>query len=95
MKKTSRIIEKFINAPNISSEALPGVALVEIAGNQRVLIEKHCGILSYGDSEIIVKAKYGAISVKGEQLRLAAMTKESLVITGCIQSVTLHRRGEE
>lgn len=95
MKITRQIAKKIVCASNISSESLPGVTLVEIAGFQRVLIERHCGVIAYGDSEIRIKVKNGVVCVCGEHLKLACMTNEDLVITGAILSVSLLKEREK
>lgn len=70
-------------------EAMPGVPLVEIVGQRRVLIEKHCGVMAYSSVEICAKVKYGLVCVCGNSLQLAKMTKEQLVIIGQIEQIKL------
>ena len=73
---------------------MPGVPLIEIAGHRRVLIEHHCGVSEYGREKICVKVKFGQISIMGSGLELARMTREQLIITGCVTAVNLIRRGK-
>lgn len=73
----------------VGMESLPGVPLVEIYNNKRILIENHQGILSYECHEIHIRMRYGRICICGENLELRRMSKEQLVITGCICSITL------
>ena len=77
----------------MSDGVLPGIPLVEICGDQRVLIEHHQGVVAYGDCEICVKVRYGILSVIGTRLTLARMTREQLVICGCVDGVRLLRKG--
>ena len=74
-------------------EALPGIPLVEIAGDGRVLIECHCGVMEYGTERIRVRVRYGEICVLGTGMELALMRRQSLVITGKISAVQLNRKG--
>lgn len=76
---------------------LPGEAgsaqpLVELAGDRRVLIEHHLGVVQYGRECICVKVKYGVVSVEGCGLELARMSREQLIIRGRIDRVSLNRR---
>ncbi len=66
--------------------------LVEVAGDRRVLIEHHRGILRYQPDCICVKVKFGSVSVSGYCLEIYQMSREKLVISGRIDTVTLHRR---
>lgn len=86
-------MQRITSAADLNDEPLPGVPLVEIAGDSRVLIEHHFGVTQYGRCLICVRVKYGLVVVQGTRLELARMTKQQLVITGCIECVKLERRG--
>lgn len=73
------------------SEPAPGTTLVELAGDKRVLVENHRGVTAYGHKEIRVRVSYGIICVQGTKLELARMTKQQLVISGCIDCISLFR----
>ena len=92
MKRTGKILEKVVLGADLSGEALPGIPLVEIAGEYRVLIENHLGVSNYSCHEVCVKVTYGTIRVLGEKLEIARMTKHQLVITGTIDDISLQRR---
>ena len=74
-----------------SPEPVPGMPLVEIAGQGRVLIENHRGVCCCGREQMRIRVSYGEIAVSGHRLELARMSREAVVITGRIDSVTLHR----
>ena len=61
--------------------------LVELYGNERVLIEEHRGILTYGDEEIRVGTSFGVAVIQGMELRLCCMSRSQLVIRGRIACV--------
>lgn len=71
---------------------LPGQCLVELAGQQRVLIENHQGVRAYSRECILVKVNFGCVRVWGSCLELAKMTRDQLVILGSIEGVRLLRR---
>lgn len=66
--------------------------LVEIAGQNRVLIENHAGVIGYSLKEIQIKVSYGKLTVSGSCLRFMQINKEQLVITGKIDTVALQGR---
>ena len=70
-------------------ENLPWQPLVEIYGQNRLLIEHHKGVVEYSREQIGVAVKFGQIIVTGEQLRLCQMSAGQLVIKGSIRCVTL------
>lgn len=73
----------------LPGEPMPGVPIVEILGNCRVLIEQHKGIIGYCCNDIRVNTKCGIYSVQGNKLEIARMTKHQIVIIGKIRSVVL------
>lgn len=81
------------NRADLLTEPTPGDPLIEIVADRRVLIENHCGVTVYGGKEIRVKVSYGMVCVQGKRLELARMSKQQLVITGCLDSVSLLRGG--
>ena len=58
--------------------------LAEIYGTDRLLVEQHRGILSYGTEVIRIGATYGVLVVEGDALRLCCMSKSQLVVRGTI-----------
>ncbi len=66
--------------------------LIELAGDRRVLIENHMGVLAYSNDEIQIKVSYGKVTVFGNNLRFIQMNGEQLVIKGCIENIQLFRR---
>lgn len=92
MKQNRRWLDRLADQADLPGEAGIGQPLVELAGDRRVLIEHHQGVIQYGKEQICVKVRYGTVLVTGCGLELARMTKEQLVICGRIDSVTLNRR---
>lgn len=93
MGRGRSIWQKLAEEADLGGESTPGVPIVELAGDCRVLIENHFGVKEYSRERIAVKVKYGVICVCGCQLELMRMTAERLVISGRIDTVTLQRRG--
>ena len=77
---------------DLPGETLPGQVVIEITGENRVLIEHHGGVREYSRGRIGVNVKYGIVQVCGSCLELRYMTKEQLVISGKIDCVQLMRR---
>ena len=65
--------------------------LIEILGNNRVLIEHHKGICIYERQMMQIRVCYGFIEISGCDLTITCMSKEQLVITGKIDGVRLLR----
>lgn len=84
-------IQKIVNAANLPYEPIPGLPLVEITGDCRVLVERHRGVIAYEKDLVRVKVSFGQIIVCGCGLELTQMTRNQLVISGRIASVSVQR----
>lgn len=87
-------MDRLTEFTDLPGENLPGLPLLELAGDSRILIENHCGISAYGRECIHIRVRYGRACICGAGLELACMTKNQLVITGRIDSITV-LRGDE
>ena len=93
MKDGKSWMERLADSADLSGEPLPLQPLVELAGDRRVLIENHRGVVQYSREKICVKVRYGTVAVTGCGLELSRMTREQLVISGRIDGICLIRRG--
>lgn len=90
MKKEHRFLDR-LSAQGWENP-ITALPIVELAGDSRVLIENHCGIVQYSQEQIGVRVKYGKLMVFGCRLHLACMTRERLVISGRIDGMKVERR---
>lgn len=91
MRENHNLWDRILGTAGIVDEPYPGLPLVEIAGDSRVLIEQHSGVTEYSMEKIRIKVKFGQICVCGSNLVLTRMIKGQLIVTGKIDSVHLDR----
>ena len=84
--------QRFLDRLDLMDEPSPRQPIVELYGDQRVIIENHHGVTEYGRDKIRVRVRFGSILVCGSELMLCRMHGQQLVISGCIYAVTLDRR---
>jgi len=87
--RDGRLMQRFCTLTDLPDEPLPGLPLVEIAGNKRVLIERHLGVTEYTKERVLVKVKIGHVGVYGSEMKLSRMTKGQLIIRGEITGVEI------
>lgn len=92
LKEKVRWLDRLSDELDLAGENPPGQPIIEVAGERRVLIERHRGVVQYGSDQICVKVKYGLIRIQGSCLEIVRMTREQLVISGRIDAVILCRR---
>jgi sporulation protein YqfC len=93
MKGMEPIFARLTDKADLTGEPVPGQTVVEIAGENRVLIENYCAVREYSPQRIGVRVAFGTVVIEGCALELRRMTKEQLVIFGRIDAVSLQRRG--
>ena len=85
-------MQKLAEGFDLPGELPPGVPVVEIAGDCRVLIERHSGMTEYSRERICTRVCYGIVCICGSDLELSHMSREQLIISGRIDSVQIIRR---
>lgn len=93
MKQQKYILDRMAVSADLSSEPIPKQPLVELAGDRRVIVENHYGVVGYGAHEICVKVRFGRVLIYGDGLELVRMTKEQLVVMGTIDGVKFCKGG--
>lgn len=88
-----RFWDRLVPEGEFSGESLPGVPIVELAGEGRILIEGHCGIREYTMERISICVRYGMVQICGRDLEIGRMSREQLVIRGRIDAIQVKRRG--
>ena len=92
MGKRSVWWDRIVQRVDLPVEAIPGQSILELLGDNRVLIEGHRGVSQYGTDKIGVNLPFGVVCISGCNLELTHMTRSQLVIRGRIDSIQLHRR---
>ena len=92
MARSGDWLQHLADKTGLESEAIPGLPILEIAGDRRVLIEHHSGVLEYRPEQIRIRVAYGTVCVTGCGLELMRMSHRQLLIAGRIDAVCLHRR---
>ena len=92
MARGSDWLQHLADRTELEGEMLPGCPILELAGDRRVLIERHKGVLEYATEQIRIQVSYGVICIKGCKLELVKMTPQQLVIGGRVDSVCIQRR---
>ena len=91
MKQQNKILRQLEIRAQLSGQPLPGIPIVELAGERRVLIENHCGVREYLDNSVSIGVSFGLIQIHGTDLQIARMSSDALVVTGTIDSIKLER----
>ena len=86
-----KMLRMFTEKAGLNAEALPGVPLLELSGEDRIWIENHICVAGYTENEVCVRVCYGVLQIKGDKLSLSCVRKDRLLICGCINCILIIR----
>ena len=92
MGKNNGLLDWLAARADLPGEGIPGQCLVELLGENRVLVEGHRGVREYSPEKIGVTVSFGLLCISGCALELIHMSSDQLVIRGRIDAITVHRR---
>lgn len=72
---------------DLPADVVAGLPRLEMVGNRQMYLERHTGILAYGEDQIDINTPGGVLRVRGERLSLLAMTAEEVRIGGQISGL--------
>ena len=87
--RRERFLERTAQVFDLPADVVAGVPRLELVGTGELRMERHKGILAYGDREIHISGGSYVVKVTGEELELRAMTGTELLITGQISGIQL------
>ena len=87
MKSIAELSYVLADKFELPEDILIGAAKVSVIAGRKVLIENHSGLYEYSDIEIEVDSGHGKISITGDALRITAMNRQEILISGNIKAV--------
>ena len=91
MKLYNKVRGRLPELLGIPDQTLPGVPIIEIYGDRRVLVEGRCSVVQYDINCIKLRNPCGIVSVCGCGLQMAELSRVQTIITGNIESVSIRR----
>lgn len=87
-------LSKLIQQTNLSTETPILQPIIEICGQNRLLVENHLGVIDFCCDRICVRVQKGRVIVSGKNLSLCHMSATELLIRGEIANIALCREAE-
>jgi len=84
---------KITNSIGLHSESILGVPVVELCGNDRVLVENVNKVVSFTDQEVLLSVSLGGIRVLGDGLKLDYLGADRVLILGKIFNIGVESSG--
>lgn len=83
--------DKFFNQLSeyydLPEDVIINLPIINMAGNQKMVIENHEGIVQYTDSQISIKIKKSLLIVEGVELKILQYAKDEIMIKGKIITI--------
>lgn len=87
MNKRRDVLLSVVNRLGLPSELVNKVPRTTLQGQDRVQVENHGGIKTYGEEMVEIRVRNGLLRIRGDGLKLAAMTSEEIIIRGLVVSL--------
>ena len=87
-------IRRVTENAGLHSESIMGTPVLELCGDDRVLIENFDTVISFDSCRIDVSMSFGVICLSGDGLILEYLGNDRILITGIIFSITVERKDE-
>lgn len=84
-------IRQAVTEMDVPAYAFMDVPRIEMTGSGRLLMERHHGIVEYGEQRIRIAARGMTVCITGRRLQLQAMTHGEISVTGDIEAVQLNK----
>lgn len=91
MEKRRPMLELMVEAADLPAEMMPGMPLVELCGDRKVLVENHRGVREYSPERISVRLTKGSLIIRGRKLNLEKMQAQTLIVTGTVEGLDFER----
>lgn len=92
MGRGQKWVEMLVGTGSQLEDSLGILPLVEVAGDRRVFVEHHQGVVQYSKEIVSIRVRYGILTIHGSGLELRHMSRTQLAVAGAINSITLERR---
>lgn len=89
--KRNTVLRRITEKAGLPAESISGVPLLELNGDDRILVENHICVMGYSEREILIRVSFGCIKIQGAGMVLACLKREQLVIHGKVESVSIIR----
>lgn len=87
MKRPGINVEALVEELELPGDIILNSLKLSVVGGKTAVIENHRGILEYNSDRIVIAAKRGRLSISGAELKLSAMDREVLLVSGRINCV--------
>lgn len=87
--KQTKMLRSITERAGLNMEPVSDEPLLELCGDDRILIENHKCVVGYTGDEILIRVSYGLLEICGQCLELSCVNKEQLVIRGSVYKITL------
>lgn len=87
MQKRRGLRDRLVSLLELPGDVVLDVARVTLVGNMELVVENHRGIVQYNENRVGLNIPEGTLAVEGEDLRLASISPDQVIILGRITSL--------
>ena len=89
MKASRELADAFADKLDLPGEQPAGAGCLTLCGDRQALIEGHRGLLAFSPECLVVSLGRQRLSLLGADLRIRAMSRDRLLVSGRIQRMEM------
>ena len=89
MKHWTDTVERAAEKLALPADSMAPLPRVTLTGRRQLLVEQHRGLAQYADACVELDLGSYRLRVQGAELRLAAMDRDAVLLTGAISALEL------
>ena len=89
MKRWTDTVERAAEKLALPADSMADVPRITLTGRRQLLVEQHRGLALYADDCVELRCAAFGLIVRGSSLRLAAMDRDAVLLTGAITELEL------
>ncbi|MBQ9044734.1 MAG: sporulation protein [Oscillospiraceae bacterium] len=87
MKHWTDTVERAAEKLALPADSMAALPRVTLTGRRQLLVEEHRGLAEYRDDCVVLDLGAYRLRVTGGELRLAAMDRDAVLLTGAITAL--------
>ncbi|MFZ5817676.1 MAG: sporulation protein YqfC [Bacillota bacterium] len=87
MQRRGGLRDRLVSLLELPGDAMLDVARVTLVGDMEMVIENHRGLTEYTPDRVVMTVPEGLLAVDGEDLKIAAISPEQVILLGKIRGM--------
>jgi len=95
LQRKSGLRDRLVSLLELPGDAMLDVARIILVGDMELVVENHRGLVAFTPNRVALTTPEGLLAIDGEELKIAAISPEQVILLGKIRGVAYAPPGGE